>query len=169
MGDVLPAEPFLLLGQHLHLFPSAVLRNGHRFFAFLAVRRKVSLSTGSFPADQLSNALHRPAVLFGKRSFPARSELPASCRTCMFLAVWALCWPTVTPTPLLHTQPASPPTFSVCTLTKGFYLYLQFISSSFSFHFVHLMRGCAFLSLMKAPHWLPTENIIKCYLISQQE
>lgn len=59
-------------GANIHLFPPAALSSAHRSFAFLAVRRKVSLSTGSLPADQLSNALHRPAVLFGKRSFPAR-------------------------------------------------------------------------------------------------
>lgn len=49
------------------------------FFSFLVVRRKVSLSIGNFPADQLSNALHRPAVLLGKRSSqPGHSSQPAA-------------------------------------------------------------------------------------------
>lgn len=69
----------LAISWQTHPFPPAALWNAHRSFAFLAVRRKVSLSTGSFPADQLSNALHRSCSPLWKEVLPGQACSPASC------------------------------------------------------------------------------------------
>lgn len=138
------------------------------FFAFLAVRRKISLSTGSFPADQLSNALHRPAVLFGKPAFPA------SCRPCVFLAAGTHCWPTLTPTPLLHSQPASPQPFAVWQ--RGIFALLSVLITAHSsslFLFIPSLcpfhRGLKFSESDESSPLTSKRKWRKCYLIPLQE